>query len=424
MSKLISKKLRGFRDILPDEARKFHQIEKIIKLVSPQFNLNHIILPILESSSLFKRSIGEHTDIVTKEMYSFDDNNGDNICMTPEGTASCVRAVLENNLIYDRGIKKSRFYYYGPMFRHERPQKGRYRQFTQFGVEFFGDKNISEEIDLILLSQSIFEKLGIDNLTLNLNTIGTFDDRKEYTKKLYKYLIDFSKKLTSSQNTTLEKNPLRLLDSKDDNLKDIISNAPSLIDFINTKSKTDFKTILSMLDDLDVHYNVNYKLVRGLDYYNDFVFEWTTNDLGSQDAICAGGRYDKLTKIIGDVDIPAVGFAVGIDRLAELIKKDENKELKIGLSLILDNPEIHINKVLNAVRKIELPFNLVAMDFKKSIAKQIKQADKLDCQLLLIVGTEEMSNNMLTLKYLQKDTEDKKVSYDDLSHILRTVIDE
>ena len=155
-----------------------------------------------------------------------------------------------------------------------------------------------------------------------------------------------------------------------------------------------------MLDDLDVHYNVNYKLVRGLDYYNDFVFEWTTNDLGSQDAICAGGRYDKLTKIIGDLDIPAVGFAVGIDRLAELIKKDENKELKIGLSLILDNPEIHINKVLNAVRKIELPFNLVAMDFKKSIAKQIKQADKLDCQLLLIVGTEEMSNNMLTLKYL------------------------
>ena len=305
-------------------------------MVSPQFNLNHIILPILESSSLFKRSIGEHTDIVTKEMYSFDDNNGDNICMTPEGTASCVRAVLENNLIYDRGIKKSRFYYYGPMFRHERPQKGRYRQFTQFGVEFFGDKNISEEIDLILLSQSIFEKLGIDNLTLNLNTIGTFDDRKEYTKKLYKYLIDFSKKLTSSQNTTLEKNPLRLLDSKDDNLKDIISNAPSLIDFINTKSKTDFKTILSMLDDLDVHYNVNYKLVRGLDYYNDFVFECTTNDLGSQDAICAGGRYDKLTKIIGDVDIPAVGFAVGIDRLAELIKKDENKELKIGLSLILD----------------------------------------------------------------------------------------
>lgn len=424
MSKLISKKLRGFRDILPTEAEKFQAIENIINSIIPLFNINQLRLPVLESSNLFKRSIGEQTDIVTKEMYTFDDNNGESICMVPEGTASCVRAVIENNLVYDRGIKKSRYYYYGPMFRHERPQKGRYRQFTQFGVEFFGESSFTEEIDLILLSKLIFDKLKIDDIQLNVNTIGSLESRKAYTVSLTNYLKQHTNKLSESQIQTLKSNPIRLLDSKDENIKNIINNAPLLTDEISSDSMNNYQNILQALDDLEVPYIENPRLVRGLDYYNDFVFEWTTTKLGTQDAICAGGRYDKLPSIIGNIDVPAVGFAIGIDRLVELYQHKGNNLLSLGLSLIMNQPEQHLNKILNNIRILDIPIKLIKMDLHKPLTKQIKQADKLNCDLLLIVGSEEISNNMYTLKYLTKNSEDIQVSSSELSEILKEIINE
>jgi histidyl-tRNA synthetase len=294
MSNLISKKIRGFRDILPSEASKFIFIENIINKMMLSYNAEQVRLPALESLNLFKRSIGETSDIVTKEMYSFDDRNGDTLCMIPEGTASCLRLALENNLIYDRGPKKKRLYYIAPMFRHERPQKGRYRQFTQFGVEFYGDQSYHDDIDLLLFISNLFIKLDINDIKLHLNTIGCNDDRQRYSSKLIEYFSRYENHFTDEQQKTLSKNPLRLLDTKDPSLQDIVSSAPSIDDFINKNAKQNFDLIKNELSNLNIAFVHDTKLVRGLDYYNDLVFEWKTSRLGSQDAVCAGGRYDQL----------------------------------------------------------------------------------------------------------------------------------
>ena len=287
MSNLISKKIRGFRDILPSEASKFIFIENIINKMMLSYNAEQVRLPALESLNLFKRSIGETSDIVTKEMYSFDDRNGDTLCMIPEGTASCLRLALENNLIYDRGPKKKRLYYIAPMFRHERPQKGRYRQFTQFGVEFYGDQSYHDDIDLLLFISNLFIKLDINDIKLHLNTIGCNDDRQRYSSKLIEYFSRYENHFTDEQQKTLSKNPLRLLDTKDRSLQDIVSSAPSIDDFVNKNAKQNFDLIKNELSNLNIAYVHDTKLVRGLDYYNDLVFEWKTSRLGSQDAVCA-----------------------------------------------------------------------------------------------------------------------------------------
>ncbi len=412
MSNLISKKVRGFRDILPKESKKFLYIENIIHNFGPLFNIQQIRLPVLESIDLFKRSIGETSDIVTKEMYSFKDRNNDILCMIPEGTASCVRLALENNLIYDRGPKKQRFYYISPMFRHERPQKGRYRQFTQFGVEFFGDTSINDDIDLLLLTKKIFEKLNLLDIDLSINTIGSSDDRKKYSTELFKYFDSRSEELSDSQRSTLVNNPMRLLDSKDPTLKDIIASAPLITDFLNHKSLEKFNSIKNRLDALKIPYKHDLKLVRGLDYYNDLVFEWKTDKLGSQDAICAGGRYDNLSESIGGKTVPSVGFAMGLDRVAELTLYEPN-ELIIGLAVITEKQDDSY-KVLNFLRNIHYKFTLIYMDNDKSLSKQIKQADKAKCDILLIVGNDEISNNTFTVKHLKHDKKDQNITFKNL----------
>jgi len=416
MSNLISKKIRGFRDILPTESKKFLHIENIIHRTAPLFNVQQIRLPALESIDLFKRSIGETSDIVTKEMYSFEDRNNDMLCMIPEGTASCVRLALENNLIYDRGPKKQRLYYIAPMFRHERPQKGRYRQFTQFGVEFFGDTSYTNDIDLILLTTKIFEKLNLLDIKLSINTIGTAVDRKKYSQELAIYFHSCSEELSDAQHDTLSKNPMRLLDSKDPKLKSIIASAPLISNFLNKESQTNFNTIKERLDRLKIPFIHDPKLVRGLDYYNDLVFEWKTNKLGSQDAVCAGGRYDNLSETIGDKSIPSVGFAMGLDRIVELIDYESNV-LIIGLAVISDsNDESY--KILNSLRNIDYTFNLIHMDDSKSLSKQIKQADKSNCDILIIVGNDEISNNTFTVKYLKCDKEDQTMPFEKLIDLI------
>ena len=416
MSNLISKKIRGFRDILPSEASKFIFIENIINKMMLSYNAEQVRLPALESLNLFKRSIGETSDIVTKEMYSFDDRNGDTLCMIPEGTASCLRLALENNLIYDRGPKKKRLYYIAPMFRHERPQKGRYRQFTQFGVEFYGDQSYHDDIDLLLFISNLFIKLDINDIKLHLNTIGCNDDRQRYSSKLIEYFSRYENHFTDEQQKTLSKNPLRLLDTKDPSLQDIVSSAPSIDDFINKNAKQNFDLIKNELSNLNIAFVHDTKLVRGLDYYNDLVFEWKTSRLGSQDAVCAGGRYDQLSSIIGDKEIPAVGFAMGLDRVVELFE-DKNTFINIGLANISEKNH-SIQKLVQYIRDLDCDLKLKIMDKNKTLTKQIKQADKEECELLIIVGDNEISNNMLTVKHLRADQKDRNVSLAELKDII------
>ena len=416
MSNLISKKIRGFRDILPAESKKFLHIENIIHRIVPLFNIQQVRLPALESIDLFKRSIGETSDIVTKEMYSFEDRNNDVLCMIPEGTASCVRLALENNLIYDRGAKKQRLYYIAPMFRHERPQKGRYRQFTQFGTEFFGDASCNDDIDLLLVIKKIFEKLNLTDIELTINTIGSAADRRNYSQELITYFKSYNEELSDAQRNTLIKNPMRLLDSKEPQLKAVIESAPLITDFLNQESLANFNIIRDRLDKLQIPYKHDPKLVRGLDYYNDLVFEWKTDKLGAQDAVCAGGRYDNLCEIIGEKHVPSVGFAMGLDRIAKLMNYESNL-LVIGLAVI-SNSQDDSYKILNFLRNIDYIFNLIYMDYDKSLSKQIKQADKANCDILIIVGNDEISNNTFTVKYLKCDKKDQNIPFDKLVDLI------
>ncbi len=416
MVDLISKKIRGFRDILPNESQKFLFLEKKIHNICPLFNTKQIRIPALESLNLFKRSIGESSDIVTKEMYSFKDKNDEIVCMIPEGTASSMRLAFENNLIYDRGIKKNRFYYYTPMFRHERPQKGRYRQFTQFGVEFMGNESIHEDIDLLLMSKMFFEEIKIGNLKLHINSLGLAEDRKRYSQDLQSYFNSYPQSFSDQQMNTIKNNPLRILDSKDQKLTDIINGAPNISNYINKESLKKFNDMVQILDDLDIEYLINDKLVRGLDYYNDLVFEWKTDQLGTQDAICAGGRYDSLSTIIGNKAVPAVGFAVGIDRVVDLLTY-QNTDIVVGLSVI-SNSKSDIPKISSILRNTDNKFTLIQMDTDKSLTKQIKSAVKSNCDILIIVGSEEMSNNILTIKDLKSDRDDRSISFDDFSKFL------
>ncbi len=416
MVDLLSKKIRGFRDILPDESQKFLFLEEKIHNICPLFNTKQIRIPALESLNLFKRSIGESSDIVTKEMYSFKDKNDEIVCMIPEGTASSMRLAFENNLIYDRGIKKNRFYYYTPMFRHERPQKGRYRQFTQFGVEFMGDESIHEDIDLLLMSRMFFEEIELDGLKLNINSLGLAEDRNKYSQELQSYFNNYPESFTDQQMNTIKNNPLRILDSKDQQLTEIINGAPNISSYINKESLKKFDDMVQILDDLHIDYVINNKLVRGLDYYNDLVFEWKTDQLGTQDAICAGGRYDNLSTVIGNEAIPAVGFAMGIDRVVELLDY-QNTDLVVGLSVI-SSSKSDMSKISTLLRNTDNKFTLIQMDTGKSLTKQIKSAVKSNCDILVIVGSEEISNNILTIKDLRSDRDDRTISFDDFSKFI------
>ena len=416
MDDLISKKIRGFRDILPDESKKFLFLEEKIHKICPLFNTKQIRIPALESLNLFKRSIGESSDIVSKEMYSFKDKNDEIVCMIPEGTASSMRLAFENNLIYDRGIKKNRFYYYAPMFRHERPQKGRYRQFTQLGVEFMGNESIQEDIDLLLMSKMIFDEIKLDNLRLNINTLGQAKDRNKYSQDLQSYFNNYPDSFSDQQKNTIKNNPLRILDSKDQQLTDIINGAPNISNYLNKESLKKFDEMTEILNDLNIDYIINDKLVRGLDYYNDLVFEWKTDLLGTQDAICAGGRYDNLSTIIGNKAIPAVGFAIGIDRVVDLLTY-QSTDLVVGLSVI-SNSKSDISKISSLLRNSGNKFTLIQMDTDKSLTKQIKSAVKSNCNILVIVGSEEISNNILTIKDLKSERDDRSISFDDFSKFI------
>ena len=393
--------IRGMNDLLPADSELWSSLDDTISNLLISYGYKYCRTPIVESTETFSRAIGEVTDIVEKEMYTWEDNNGNSLTLRPEGTASVVRMMIEHNLPRE-GIQK--VFYNGPMFRHERPQKGRYRQFHQVGAEVFGASDAKVDAELISITDSLWKSLEI-NARLEINSLGSKESRTSYRKILTDFFNENISQLDEDSLRRLKTNPLRILDSKNKDLELLISNAPKMIDHLDEESQEHFTILKNYLDSLDIPYEVNPKLVRGLDYYNQTVFEWISNDLGSQGTICGGGRYDGLVEKMGGNPTPAIGFAMGLERIALLIQDKNtqlvNKRCQLYFVALGDKAQIESmklsKKILQALPNITLS-NDVSMGSLKS---QMKKADKSNADFALILGEEELSNNQLSIKPLK-----------------------
>lgn len=405
--------IRGMNDLLPDQSPAWQQVESIIRNVAASYGYSEIRMPVLESTQLFKRSIGEVTDIVEKEMYTFDDRNGESVTLRPEGTASCVRAGNQHGLLYNQ---IQRLWYMGPMFRYERPQKGRYRQFHQFGIETFGIDSADADAEVILLSARLWQAFGIaDQVELQLNSLGSNEARANYRDALRSYLSDYASELDEDSQRRLETNPLRILDSKDANTQKLLENAPKLSDYWDDESREHFKQLTMRLENAGVKYTLNERLVRGLDYYNRTVFEWVTTALGAQGTVCAGGRYDGLVEQLGGKATPAVGFAMGMERLV-LLLQEQNKltprrTVDAYLMPLGEEAELNAPRIAEELRN-ELPdLRLVTHCGGGAMKKQMKKADKSGAEVALIIGADEIAQQQVTVKPLRTDEQQETLSW-------------
>ncbi|ATZ73713.1 histidine--tRNA ligase [Idiomarina sp. X4] len=405
--------IRGMNDLLPDQSPAWQQVESIIRKVAASYGYSEIRMPVLESTQLFKRSIGEVTDIVEKEMYTFDDRNGESVTLRPEGTASCVRAGNQHGLLYNQ---IQRLWYMGPMFRYERPQKGRYRQFHQFGIETFGIDSADADAEVILLSARLWQAFGIaDQVELQLNSLGSNDARANYRDALKSYLSEYASELDEDSQRRLETNPLRILDSKDANTQKLLENAPKLSDYWDDESREHFQQLTSRLENAGVKYTLNERLVRGLDYYNRTVFEWVTTALGAQGTVCAGGRYDGLVEQLGGKATPAVGFAMGMERLV-LLLQEQNKltprrTVDAYLMPLGEDAELNAPRIAEQLRN-ELPdLRLVSHCGGGAMKKQMKKADKSGAEVALIIGADEIAQQQVTVKPLRTDEQQETLSW-------------
>ena len=410
--------IRGMNDCLPEISGTWQKVESVLRQVVANYGYQEIRTPIVESTDLFKRSIGEVTDIVEKEMYTFEDRNGDSLTLRPEGTASCVRAGNEHGLLYNQ---QQRLWYMGPMFRHERPQKGRYRQFHQFGVETYGMDGPDIDLEVILLSARLWKAFGIEqHVKLQINTLGSNEARAAYRDTLVEFLKARADKLDEDSLRRLESNPLRVLDSKNPDVQAAIEDAPSLIDHLDEESKTHFETLCARLTQAGIEFEINPRLVRGLDYYNRTVFEWVTDSLGAQGTVCAGGRYDGLVEQLGGKATPAVGFAMGIERLVLLLttlteEGQDTSFVDVYVTAMGDDAQAYAIEVSEHLRNT-LPTTRVMMhcgggNFKK----QLKRADKTGARLALLLGSDEMQSRVVGVKPLRDGQEQVTVSFDALS---------
>ncbi len=422
MSKTIQS-IRGMHDVLPDESAQWQAFENIVAGLMQRYAYREIRTPVVESTNLFCRSIGEVTDIVEKEMYTFEDRNGDMLTLRPEGTASCVRAGIQHGILHNQ---IQRLWYLGPMFRHERPQKGRYRQFHQFGVEVFGIANADIDAELILLSARLWRELGLSDIELQLNTLGSPQARQQYRNVLVDYLSQYRDQLDEDSLHRLERNPLRVLDSKNPALADIIANAPSLLEHLDEESAQHFARLRSILDAAGIAYTVNPRLVRGLDYYCKTVFEWVSSSLGAQGTVCAGGRYDGLVKQLGGRDTPAAGFAMGIERLLALMAEQQYvfESKAPHLYLITQGVEAVQHGLLLAERlRDSMPdLRLQTHCGGGSFKSQMKKADKSGAACALILGESELAENRIAIKPLRDQGKQKTVAQDELIAYLQTLI--
>lgn len=425
MSKIQS--IRGMNDLLPAQTPLWQYIERTAAQLLGTYGYQEIRFPILEQTELFKRSIGEVTDIVEKEMYTFIDRNGDSLTLRPEGTAGCVRACEQNGLLFNQ---TQRLWYSGPMFRHERPQKGRLRQFHQIGVEAFGINGPDIDAELIFLTARLWRMLGIDEaVMLELNSIGSAAARAEFKQALVTYLQQYVAALDEDSQRRLNANPLRILDSKDENTRRILSGAPSFSDYLDAESREHFQRLCQLLDAGGVRYRLNPALVRGLDYYGKTVFEWTTDKLGAQSTVCAGGRYDGLVEQLGGKPTPAVGFGMGIERLCLLLETcnkipaDIIRAPQVYIVAVGERAEIKATVLAESLHEQMPTLRLICHCGGGSFKSQFKKADKSGAVLALILGDQEIDSDVVTVKWLRDEQREQQiVTQSQLSSVLATAL--
>ena len=421
MSKKIQA-IRGMNDLLPANSNIWSFLDSTISNLLLSYGYKYCRTPNIESTETFARAIGEVTDIVEKEMYTWKDNNGDSLTLRPEGTAGVVRMMIEHNLPRE-GIQK--VFYNGPMFRHERPQKGRYRQFHQVGAEVFGVSDAKIDAELISITQILWKTLGID-AELEINSLGSAQSRASYREILSGYFNDNKDQLDEDSLRRLKTNPLRILDSKNKELESLISGAPKMIDYLDDHSNHHFNALKNYLESLDISYKVNPKLVRGLDYYNQTVFEWISNDLGAQGTICGGGRYDGLVEKMGGNATPAIGFAMGLERIALLIedKSDQiiNKRPHLYFASIGDSANI---ESMNLSKKIieALPHITITNDMSMGTLKnQMKKANKSEADFAMILGEQELSEGHISIKPLKGQGVQQSIKLEGIIHHLQEIL--
>ena len=413
---LMVQAIRGMNDLLPEDTSVWQQVEKVLRQTMSSYGYSEVRMPIVEKTNLFCRAIGEVTDVVEKEMYSFEDRSGDHLSLRPEGTAGCVRAVLEHNLAYNQ---EQRLWYMGPMFRHERPQKGRYRQFHQMGVEVFGLNGPDIDAELIALTYSIWKKFAIENeLELQLNSLGSAQERAAYREDLVKFLEAHFDDLDEDSKRRTHTNPLRVLDTKDEKVIEILKDAPKLSNYFGEETKNHFDRLQKFLDKLGIKYVLNDRLVRGLDYYNLTVFEWVTTALGAQGTVCGGGRYDALVEQLGGSPTKAVGFGLGMERLILLLTTLGKIAPKPNVDVYVvgagDEVELHMLEVSNFLRT-ELPqARIMTHCGGGNFKKQFKKADKVQAKVAVIIGEAEIANKSVTIKDMNnQDAQQQEVAIAD-----------
>ena len=421
MSKKIQA-IRGMNDLLPSESSLWSALDETINNLMVSYGYKYCSTPIVESTETFSRAIGEVTDIVEKEMYTWKDTSGDSLTLRPEGTAGVVRMMIEHNLPRE-GIQK--VFYNGSMFRHERPQKGRYRQFHQVGAEVFGVSDVKIDAELISITDSLWKLLGI-NASLEINTLGSSESRSAYRELLHHFFSENKDKLDEDSLRRLDTNPLRILDSKNKKMEILISNAPKMIDHLDDESRIHFSTLKNYLDSLEIPFVVNPKLVRGLDYYNQTVFEWISNDLGSQGTICGGGRYDGLVEKMGGNPTPAIGFAMGIERIALIVKDQSNQinKTKPHLYFVALGEKSQIESIKLSKKILSaLPNIIITNDMSMgSLKNQMKKADKSNADFALILGEEELLNNQLSIKPLKGQGAQQLIKLEGIIHHLEEIL--
>jgi histidyl-tRNA synthetase len=415
--------IRGMNDCLPTDSPLWQKVEDSIKRVVSGYGYSEIRMPIVEMTHLFKRAIGEVTDVVEKEMYTFEDRNGDSLTLRPEGTASCVRAGIENGLLYNQ---EQRLWYMGPMFRHERPQKGRYRQFHQVGAEVFGLDGPDVDAELIMMTARLWRELGIaEHIRLELNSIGSLEARANYRVALIAFLEQHLDVLDDDCKRRMHTNPMRVLDSKNAAVQAILVDAPKLSEYLDDESKQHFSGLCELLDAAGIQYQVNERLVRGLDYYNRTVFEWITESLGAQGTVCGGGRYDGLVEQLGGKPTPAVGFAMGVERLVLMMETLEQTDVRAAVDVYMvtaGEGTLAAGMTLAETLRDQLPNLRVMTHFGGgNFKKQFKRADKSGAAVALILGETEVLEQTVTLKDL-RGGEQKTVAQADITSLLADLI--
>ncbi len=398
--------IRGMNDLLPEESPVWQYLEKTVAQLLGRYGYREIRFPILEPTELFKRTIGEVTDIVEKEMYTFDDRNGESVTLRPEGTAGCVRACEQHGLTFNQ---TQRLWYQGPMFRYERPQKGRLRQFHQIGVEVFGLDGPDVDAELLAMIWRLWQQLGIDKLvTLQVNSLGTSESRGRYREALVTYLEQRKEQLDEDSQRRLYSNPMRILDSKSADTQALLNEAPRLEDFLEDESRDHFSQLCALLDGVGIPYQVNNRLVRGLDYYGKTVFEWVTDALGAQGTVCAGGRYDGLVEQLGGKHTPAVGFAMGIERLvllldvAGVVPDSIGRQVDVYL-LAAGNVQVEALRLGETLRSQCPQLRILNHCGGGSFKSQMKKADRCGAQVALLLGEDEAASGQISVKFLRQD---------------------